>query len=84
MKQSQPRIVFCAERKHWGFRTSITRPNCMARWTQQRYTPWCLFDSCTKEVYSTDIALGHSILEATSEKLGDEKAVFNFSDGSGI
>ena len=46
--------------------------------------PWCLFDFTTKEVSSTDIALGHLPLEATYKKLDEEEAQLNCFDGSCI
>ena len=37
-----------------------------------------------REVGSTDVALGHSPLEATGEGLGEEEAQFDCFDGSCI
>ena len=56
----------------------------MACWTQQSTAPWCLFDSITREVGSTNVALGHSPSEATGERLGEEEAQFDCFDGSCI
>ena len=42
---------------------------------------WCLFNSTTREVGSTNVALGHLPLEATSKGLGKEKAQFDYFDG---
>ena len=56
----------------------------MARWTQQSMAPWCLFDSTTREVDSTNIALGHSPLGITDEGLDKEEALFDCFDGSWI
>ena len=51
----------------------------------QRSTPlWCLFDSTTREVGSTDIILGHSPLEATDKGLGEEEALFDCFNKSWI
>ena len=44
----------------------------------------CLFDSSTKKASCTNIAIGYSLLEVTGKRLGDEKALFNFPDGSRI
>ena len=88
IEQNQPRMVLAlggrdssSKRKHCALGTSVTRPRCTARWTQQSTAPWCLFDSTTREVGSTDVALGHSPLEATGEGLGEEEAQFNCFDG---
>ena len=56
----------------------------MARWTQQSTAPWCLFDSTTREVGSTDVALGHSLLGVTDEELGEEEALFDCFNRSWI
>ena len=45
---------------------------------------WCLFDFIIREIGSTIIVLGHSPLEVTSKKLGEEKAQFNCFDKSYI
>ena len=45
---------------------------------------WYLFDFSTREVGSTDIVLGHSLLELTNKKFKEKQALFNFSDRSGI
>ena len=70
--------------KHCALGTSVTRPRCMARWTQRRPALWCLFDSSTREAGSTDVALGHSPSEATSEGLGEEEALLDCWDVSWI
>ena len=44
----------------------------------------CLFNSTIKEGDSTDIALGHSLIEITSKKLGKKEAQFNYFDRSYI
>ena len=51
---------------------------------QQNTAPWYLFDSITRDVSSTNIALGHSPLKATGKRLGKEEAQFNCFDGSCI
>ena len=56
----------------------------MARWTQQSTAPWYLFDSTTREVGSTNVALGHLPLGITDERLGEEETLFNCFDGSWI
>ena len=53
----------------------------MVRWTQQSTAPWCLFNSTIREVDSTNIALGYSLLEATGKGLDEEKTQFNCFDG---
>ena len=35
--------------------------------------PWCLFDFTTREVGSTNIALGHLPSEATGKGFGEEE-----------
>ena len=69
------------KRKHFALEIFVTRPRCMAHWMQQSTAPWCLFDSTTREVGYTNVALGYSPLEATDKKLGEEKAQFNCFDG---
>ena len=90
-KPNQPRIVLTLgghdsslKYKYCALRTSVTRPRCTARWTQQNMASWCLFDSTTREVGSTNIVLRHSPLEATGKRLDEEKAPFNCFDGSCI
>ena len=56
----------------------------MATTLQQRWAPWYLFNSFTREAGSTNIILGHLLLEATGKSLGDEKALLDFFDGSKI
>ena len=56
----------------------------MARWTQQSTAPWCLFNSTTGEVGSTDVVLGHAPSGVTDKGLGEEEALFNCFDGSWI
>ena len=73
-----------SKRKHYALGTSVTRPRCIAHWTQQSTALWCLFDSTTREVDSTDIALRHSPLEATGKRFGEEEAQFDCFDGSCI
>ena len=70
--------------KHYTLGTSVTRPRCTARWTQQNTAPWYLFDSTMREVGSTNVALGYSPLEATDEGLGEEEAQFDCFDKSCI
>ena len=45
---------------------------------------WCLFDSTTREVDSTNVALGYLILETTGKRLGEEKVLFDCFDKSWI
>ena len=45
-------------------------------------TFWYLFDFFIKEIGSTNIALGHLLLERTGKRLKKEEALFNFSDKS--
>ena len=73
-----------SKRKHCALKTSMMRPRYTARWTQQNTAPWCLFDSITREVGSTDVALGHLLLEATGKRLGEEEAQLDCFDGSCI
>ena len=47
---------------------------------QQSTAPWYLFDSTTKKVGSTNIALEYLLLEATGKKLGKKEALFNCFD----
>ena len=47
---------------------------------QPSITLWCLFDSITREVNSTNIALRHLLLEKTSKKLDKKEAQFNCFD----
>ena len=65
---------FSLKYKHCALGTSVIRPRCMARLMQQSMASWCLFDSTIKEVGSTNVALGHSPLEAIGKKLGEERA----------
>ena len=51
---------------------------------QQSTAPWYLFNSTTREVSSTNIALEHSPLETTGERLGEEETQFNCFDKSCI
>ena len=37
-----------------------------------------------REIGSSDVALGHSPLEATGKRFGEEKALFNYVDRSWI
>ena len=62
----------------------MTRPRCTARWTQQNTALWYLFDSTTREVGSTNVDLGHSLLEATGKRLDEEEAQFDCFDRSCI
>ena len=80
-KQNQPRMVLALgwrdsslKCKHYILKTSVIRLRCTARQIQQNTAPWCLFDSTRREVGSTGIALGHSSLKATGERLGEKKA----------
>ena len=45
---------------------------------QQSTASWCLFDTNTREVGSTNITLGHSVLEVTSKRFGEEKTLLNY------
>ena len=63
--------------KHCTLGIFVTRPRCIARLTQQSTAPWCLFDSTMREIGRTNVALRHLALEATSKKLGEEKAQFD-------
>ena len=45
---------------------------------------WCLFDFITKEIGSTNITLGHSLLEAASKRLDEEETQFDSYDRSYI
>ena len=47
-------------------------------------TPWCLFDSSTKEAGYINIALGYLLLEATCEKLSKEEVLLDCWDRSWI
>ena len=62
----------------------MTRLRCMVCWTQQSTAFYCLFDSLTKKVNSTDVILGHLLLKITGKKLGKEEAQFNYFDRSYI
>ena len=91
IEQNQPRMVLALggrdsslKRKHCALGTSVTRPRCTARWTQQSTAPWCLFDSTIREVGSINVALRYSPLEATGEGHGEEEAQFDCFDGSCI
>ena len=48
---------------------------------QQSTAPWYLFNFSIKEVNCTDVALGYSLLEATSKGLSKKKALLNCWDG---
>ena len=56
----------------------------MARLMQQNTAAWYLFDFTTREVGSTNVILKYSPLEATSKKLDEIKAQFDYFDGSYI
>ena len=51
---------------------------------QQSTASWCLFDSTTKEVGSTDVTLGYLPLGATDKGLGEEEALYDCFNGSWI
>ena len=51
---------------------------------QQNIAFWYLFNFIIKEVSNTNITLGHLLLKATSERLGEKKAHVNFFDRSCI
>ena len=70
------------KRKHCTLGTSVTRPRCTARLTQQSMAPCGLINSTTREVGYTDVALGHSPLEAAGKELNEEEALLNCFDGS--
>ena len=91
IEQNQPRIVLALggrnsslKRKHYALRTSVTRPRCTARWTQQSIAPWCLFNSTMREDGSTNVALGHSPSEVTGKRLDEEEAQFDYFNKSCI
>ena len=63
-----------SKHEHCALGPSVTKPRCTARWTQQSTASWCLFNSITREVGSTDVAFEHSSLEATGKGLGEEEA----------
>ena len=46
--------------------------------------PWCLFDSITREVSSTNIALRHLLLEVIGKEFGNKKVHFSCFNGSYI
>ena len=41
---------------------------------------WCLFNSSIREAGCIDIILGHSLLEATSEKLNKKEVLLDYWD----
>ena len=51
---------------------------------QWNTTPWCLFNSFTREADCIDVALGHSPSEVTYEKLSKEEILFDCWDRSWI
>ena len=51
---------------------------------QQNKALWYLFNSITREISSTNIALRHLLLETIDEKLDEEKILFNYFDRSWI
>ena len=73
-----------SKHKHCALDTSVTRLRCTARLTQKSTVPWCLFYSTSREICSTNIALGHSPLEETGKKHDEEEAQFDCFDGSCI
>ena len=46
--------------------------------------PWCLFDSSMREASCINVALGHSLSKATSERLSKKEALLDCWDGSWI
>ena len=56
----------------------------MARWSQRSTALWYLFDSSTRKAGCIDVALGHSLSEATYEGLGKEEVLLDCWDGSWI
>ena len=49
----------------------------MVHWTHQSTAPWYLFDSTTRKVGSTNVALGHLPLGVTDKRLGEKEALFD-------
>ena len=49
-----------------------------------KHSSLVLFNSITKEASSIDVALEHSLLEATGKKLDKEKAYFDYFNKSCI
>ena len=39
---------------------------------------WCLFNSITRKVSNTNVALRHLLLETIGKKLGKEEALLNY------
>ena len=70
--------------KHYALGISVTKLKCMACWMQQSMAFWCLFNSSTKKADCIDVVLGHSSLEATSERFSKEKVLFDYWDKSWI
>ena len=62
----------------------MTKPRYMVHQIQQSTAPWCLFNSITKEVGSTNIALRYLLLKATSKKLDKKEVYFDCFDRSYI
>ena len=66
-----------SKRKHCVLETSMTRPRYTARWMQQSMAFWYLFNSTTRKVDSTNIALKHLLSKATGKRLGEEEVQFD-------
>ena len=54
----------------------------MAGWTQLSTALWCLFNSTTREVNSSNVTLEYLPLETTSIELKEEEVLLNCFDGS--
>ena len=51
---------------------------------QQNMAFWYLFDSTSREFDSTNVALGHSLLEVIGKRLDKEEVYFDYFDRSCI
>ena len=75
---------FFSKQKHCALKTSMMRPRYTTYWIKQNTAPWCLFDSTTREIGSTNVVLAHLPLEAIGKELDEEEAQFSCFDGSYI
>ena len=56
----------------------MKRPKYIIYQIQQNTTLWYLFDVIIKKTGSTNIILGHLLLEIINKRLGKKKAQFNY------
>ena len=63
--------------EYCALETSVIRPKYTVYWIHRSTAPWYLFDSSMREVGCIDVVLRYLLLEATSEELSKEEALFD-------